>query len=131
MKQHADPRLQFSRHVLYNLSRPEKSLQLLAPLAKSAGGHGRCGEVFASREDPDYRVLLAGIEEAKAHLEKITRFSMPDFRPDAAYVREMKRYGILNEAHHEDDHLDVYATDRRYWESLWHHPPAAAGAGRE
>ena len=32
-----DPRLLTSRHILFNLSRPEKSLMLLAPLAESAG----------------------------------------------------------------------------------------------
>jgi len=37
-----DRRLEFSRHIIYNLSRPEKSLALLAPLARSAGGYGQC-----------------------------------------------------------------------------------------
>ena len=39
----SDPRTRFSRHILYNLTRPEKSLLLLAPLAKEAGGYGVCG----------------------------------------------------------------------------------------
>ncbi len=122
MKQFADPRLQFSRHILYNLSRPEQSLQLLAPLAKSAGGHAFCGDVFTGRDDPDYRALLAGVEETKVYLESITRFTMPNFRPEPEYVREMKRYGILPENHRDGAPLDVYDTDRRYWESFWHHP---------
>jgi hypothetical protein len=124
MKQHADPRLQFSRHILYNLSRPEKSLQLLAPLAKAAGGHALCGDVFGSVDDPDYRRLLAGVEEAKSHLESITRFTMPHFRPDPEYIREMKNYGVLAENQPDGKPIDVYDTDRRYWESLWHRPPA-------
>jgi hypothetical protein len=37
-----DPRLLTSRHIVFNLSRPEKSLMLLAPLAKEAGGWGLC-----------------------------------------------------------------------------------------
>ena len=37
-----DPRLLTSRHIVFNLSRPEKSLMLLAPLAKEAGGWGSC-----------------------------------------------------------------------------------------
>ena len=37
-----DPRLLTSRHIVFNLSRPEKSLILLAPLAESAGGWGLC-----------------------------------------------------------------------------------------
>ena len=119
MKQYADPRLQFSRHILYNFSRPEKSLQLLAPLATAAGGHGLCGDIFTSTRDADYQALLAGIQEAKAHLESITRFNMPRFRPEPEYVREMQRYGILPPDHRVDDPIDVYDTDRRYWQSLW------------
>ena len=37
-----DPRLLTSRHIVFNLSRPEKSLLLLAPLAKAAGGWELC-----------------------------------------------------------------------------------------
>ncbi len=37
-----DHREWLSRHLVYNLSRPEKSLLLLAPLSKSAGGYGFC-----------------------------------------------------------------------------------------
>ncbi|MBI4661720.1 MAG: hypothetical protein HY735_23095 [Verrucomicrobia bacterium] len=122
MKQYADPRLQFSRHVLYDLSRPEKSLQLLAPLAKAAGGFGICGDIFTYTEDADYRKLLAGIQEAQAHLESITRFNMPNFRPEPEYIREMKRYGVLPDTHRTDDPIDVYETDRRYWQSLWPKP---------
>ena len=46
---------------------------------------------------------------------------MPNFRPEPEYVREMKRYGILPEERQDGDPLDVYDTDRRYWESFW--PP--------
>ena len=132
MKPYADARLQFSRHILYNLSRPDHSLQLRAPLAKSAGGYALCGDVFAGPDDPDYRLLLSGIQEAKAHLESITRFTMPGFRPEPEYVREMKRYGILPEAHQEGDPINVYETDRRYWESFWHQPTSKhPGVARE
>jgi len=120
MKKYADPRMQFSEHILYNLSRPEKSLQLLAPLARSAGGYGICGEIFASTADADYQELLAGIREAKAHLEAITRFNMPRFCPEPEYVREMKRYGVLPDSYQLSDPIDVYDTDRRYWQSMWH-----------
>ncbi len=37
-----DPRLRRSRHLVFNLSRPEKSLVLLAPLARAAGGYEIC-----------------------------------------------------------------------------------------
>lgn len=128
MRQHADPRLQFSRHILYNLSRPEKSLQVLAPLARAAGGYAICGDVFASTNDPDFQRLVAGVAEAGAHLQRITRFTMLHFRPEPEYVREMKSYGILPEHYHDGDPIDVYETDRRYWESFWHRPATVAPA---
>ena len=74
------------------------------------------------QRDPDYRRLLAGIQEAKAHLEAITRFNMPQYRPEPEYIREMKRYGILPQSHQANDPIDVYDTDRRYWQSLWPQP---------
>jgi len=114
-----DPRLRLSRHLAFNLSRPEKSLMLLAPLAPEAGGYGVCkakNGTSATGEPP----VFANTEE---HLEKIGRFDMPGFRPPAPYVREMKRYGVLPPDLPEDTALDVYGTDRTYWRSLWYHPP--------
>jgi hypothetical protein len=126
MQAYADPRLQFSRHILYNLSRPEKSLLLLSPLAREAGGYGICGAVFTDVRDPDFEMLLAAIEAVKARLDEITRFNMPNFKPAPEYVREMQRYGILSAGTHEDEVLDVYETDRRYWQSLWHRVPVTS-----
>jgi len=122
MTEYADPRIQFSRHILYNLSRPEKSLLLMAPLAKDAGGYGICGSVFKSSDDADLRTLLTAIDDAKAYLEKITRFNMPDFQPAPEYVREMQRFGILPSDYRRGDPIDVYETDRQYWQSMWHRP---------
>lgn len=125
MKAYADPRLQFSRHILYNLSRPEKSLLLLAPLAHHAGGYGFCGDVFSGADDIDFKQLLAAIREVRLYLEQITRFNMPRFRPAPEYVREMQRYGIVSPAYRETGSLDVYEADRNYWRSLWHQPSNA------
>ena len=47
-----DPRLLTSRHIVFNLSRPEKSLMLLAPLAKDAGGWGLCRKVGSTGDPP-------------------------------------------------------------------------------
>lgn len=126
-----DPRTRFSRHILYNLTRPEKSLLLLAPLARQAGGYGTCAkketgpagqDVFAGTRDPDYQTLLESIRETQMALAAMKRFDMPGFRPGAEYVREMKRYGILPAALGPESPIDAYATDRAYWESLWHRP---------
>lgn len=115
-----DPRRRFSRHLLYNLTRPEKSPILLAPLAMSAGGRSRCcpGPVFAGKSDPDYQKILAAIVDAKKRLDEIKRFDMPGFQPREEWVREMKRYGVLPPD--AQGPFDAYAVERRYWESLWH-----------
>jgi hypothetical protein len=137
-----DPRLLTSRHIVFNLSRPEKSLLLLAPLAQSAGGWGLCKAkgleattegslprggapepfaVFKDTSDREYQKLLAMIVAGKAFLERdSTRFDMADFRPRADWVREMKRYGILPASHEPSERLDVYAVEQNYWKSLWY-----------
>lgn len=116
-----DTRRRWTRHLLYNLSRPELSLLLQAPLAKSAGGSESCGSpVFAGTDDPDYQIVLRAIQETRRKLEQIKRFDMPGFRPRQEYIREMQRHGILPADITRDTPIDVYATDRAYWESLWH-----------
>jgi len=127
------------RHLVYNLTHPEKSLILLAPLSSEAGGYGLCRHrgkpdesvtVFADTNDPDYQKILALCSAGKKHLEHIKRFDMPDFRPLPSYVREMKRYGILPKDLAADADIDVYVTDRAYWQSLWYKPDAYIGSCR-
>jgi hypothetical protein len=122
------------RHLVFNLTRPEKSLILLAPLSSKAGGYGLCrpkgkaGEPnepttpFADTNDADYQKILALCIAGKKHLDKIKRFDMPDFRPRRSYVREMKRYGILSRDLPEDAKIDIYVTEQAYWRSLWYKP---------
>ena len=132
--QRNNPVFRFNRHLLYNLSRPEQSLQLLAPLSDEAGGFATCRDaqgqpttVFATTDDPDYRALLAAIRDARRHLDEIKRFDMPGFQPRAEYVRELTRYGILPAGHRPDTPVDVYALDQAYWESMWYRPPSGLG----
>jgi Hydrazine synthase alpha subunit middle domain len=126
-----DPRLNTSRHIVFNLSRPEDSLLLLAPLAESAGGWGLCRDpksrtpalVFSKTSDPDYQALLAMCAQGKQQLDQIKRFDMPGFTPRVDWVREMKRYGVLElNSAAAGQPMDVYALERRYWESLWYQP---------
>ena len=126
-----DPRLLTSRHIVFNLSRPEKSLILLAPLAESAGGWGLCRDprtrepvkVLADKADPGYQALLALCAAGRDALAQGTRrFDMSGFLPRADWLREMKRYGILPADTTASAPLDCYAVERRYWESLWHTP---------
>jgi hypothetical protein len=123
-----------SRHIVYNLTRPEKSLMLLGPLAQAAGGYGTCQAkaqvgptaqappVFGDTNDPDYQKILTMISDAKKWLDDVKRFDMPGFRPNADYVREMKKYGVLPMNIGPNDPIDPYATDQAYWRSLWYQP---------
>ena len=114
----ADPALSLS-----NLSRPEKSYLLLAPLSKEAGGYGLCGEtVFSDTTDPDYRAILLSIESAKNELARIKRFDMPGYRPNEHYFRELKHFGIIPPEQSIEDPIDVYAADQAFWRSKWHRP---------
>jgi len=104
---------------LSNLTRPEKSYLLLAPLAKKAGGLGLCKEmVFENTEDPLYQQILASVRDAHNRLEEGKRFDMPGFRPNEHYLREMQRFGFLPKDLGPDDPVDCYAVDRAYWDSF-------------
>jgi hypothetical protein len=79
----------FSAHVLLNVSRPDYSPMLLGPLAKSAGGWGTCEHQFSSKDDPQYRALLAAMQNGKRQMDQVARFGTPAFKPNRQYVREM------------------------------------------
>jgi len=107
-----------------NLTRPEKSILLRAPLARDAGGLGLCeGDVFKDTSDPDYQTIRDAITAAARELSTHKRFDMPDFRPNEHYIREMQRFGALPRNLAESDAIDAYATDRTYWNSFSYEPP--------
>ena len=120
---------QYERYIkrvdYYNLSRPEKSKILRAPLAKDQGGLEKCVEttpdgtkraVFASTDDPDYQTVLAGVRRGREYiLNESNRWTMKPFVANPAYIREMKRYGVLPEDFDEKTPIDPYEVDRKYW----------------
>jgi hypothetical protein len=132
-----DPRLRLSRHIVFNLTRPEKSLMLLAPLAEEAGGYGLCQSkggnrpVFVDPHDPDYQKILAMCRAGQRRLEEIKRFDMPGFRPPAPYLREMARYGVLAAVPGLEESVDPYTLDRAYWRSCWFRPRGSGGMSHE
>lgn len=108
---------------LMNLSRPEKSYLLRAPLAKQSGGLALCKEtVFGDTEDPLYRQMLSAIRDAHQRLNRGKRFDVPGFRPNQHYIREMQRFGFLPKELGPEDPIDVYAVDRAYWDSFHYRP---------
>jgi mono/diheme cytochrome c family protein len=108
----------------FNLTRPEKSLFLRAPLAKEAGGLQLCKEaVFQDTSDPLYKGILGAIQDGHNRLMTGKRFDMPGFRPTEHYIREMQRFGFLSKDLGPDDPVDVYAVDKAYWDSFGFTPP--------
>jgi hypothetical protein len=109
--------------VACNLSRPELSRMLVAPLSKQAGGLGMCGDSgFATDRDPLYGAILASIRQAGQELARIKRFDMPGFQPNPHYIREMQRFGALPDRLDPSKPIDPYAADRTYWDSFIYIP---------
>ncbi len=66
-----------------NLTHPEWSRVLTAPLAKAQGGFGFCkskdgSPVFKDRSDPDYQLILAAVQKGHARLMANPRVDMPE-----------------------------------------------------
>jgi hypothetical protein len=84
----------FGPEYRINLTHPEWSQMLTAPLAEAAGGLGLCRDaqgkpIFADTADPDYGALLGALEKGHRMLERNPRVDMlprPDPANPAAYV---------------------------------------------
>jgi hypothetical protein len=106
--------------LLVNLTHPEKSLVLRAPLKNKAGGLEMCktrkgssAVVFADAHDADYQAILEAIVEVRPLVNSL---ELPGFQPHKSYFREMARYGVLPpDFDPETDHCDYYSLDQRYW----------------
>ncbi len=120
-----DPLRYHSMDVLFNVTRPDHSAVLLAPLAKEAGGWGSCPNVFKDKQERDYHIISRALVAWQTAWQKNQVFGSPTFRVNDQYVREMVRFGILPEGTRAED-VDPYETDQRYWE-LFHHMPQSGG----
>ncbi|MCF0234536.1 MAG: hypothetical protein HUK22_06100 [Thermoguttaceae bacterium] len=132
----------FSRHEIFDLSYPELSKVLRAPLSKSAGGLGVCEAksgkpVFENADDEDYKTILAALERGRRYiLEEDNRPEMivpspnngencpQKFTPRWAYLRELIRYGVLPVDADPAASYDPYELDELYWRALHYKPTA-------
>ena len=119
----------FPRHhmtwggTIVNISNPEMSFLLRAPLAKEAGGLGICPRiVFESKEDPLYQETLRSIQRTHQQLLAGKRFDMPGFRPNNDYIREMKKYGFVKKDLRPEELFDYYKAERDYFDSFYYDP---------
>jgi hypothetical protein len=70
------------RRVWTRITEPELNPFLVAPLAKSAGGSEECGKpIFESRDDPDYKAILATFQPLLDRLKDTPRMDMPGATP--------------------------------------------------
>lgn len=116
--------IKFVRHAIYNLTHPEQSALIKAPLSKEAGGYGLCvtkegKPVMESKDDPRYKILLDAVTASKEKLDQLGHFTRPGFIPDPAYTRELKHYGIIDKNQKDNQPYDTYKADSDYWKSLW------------
>ncbi|MCP4377883.1 MAG: hypothetical protein GY794_17110 [bacterium] len=118
-----DPLALYSTHAIVNITRPEFSSVLMAPLARKSGGRGSCPNVFKTKNDPDYKRLLKSLREARTRMNATPRFATPKFKPNRQYIREMKKYGILDRSFDPSkEKIDIFEMDQKYWKSLWYKP---------
>jgi len=139
------PTFRTSRHNIFDLTKPDESLVLMVPLSKEAGGYaeGKTGDpkkmavnlatrpkkyvhavIFESKDDPDCQAILAHLEAARKRLNVIKRFDMPGFQPCYDYLREMKKYGVL-EADFDlrnPPKVDAYELDLKYYDLFYLNP---------
>jgi len=76
------------RRAWVRITEPHWNHFLMAPLAKSAGGNERCGKaVFLTKDDPDYRAILATFEPVEKMLKENPRMDMPGGEPSCNVSR--------------------------------------------
>jgi hypothetical protein len=76
------------RREWVRITEPELNPFLVAPLAKTAGGSQQCGKaIFESRDDADYRAILATFRPNEAMLKLRPRMDMPGAVPSSSVSR--------------------------------------------
>ena len=77
---HADGKV--PRPFWTRITNPQMNSFLLAPLARDAGGSGRCGQpVFRSPADPDYQAILRTFDPVLVQLRELPRMDMVGGKP--------------------------------------------------
>jgi hypothetical protein len=75
--------------------RPENNDFLLAPLARAAGGTEACARaVFATKDDPDYRLLIETFRPIQELLRRVPRADMEGFVPPPCRVPAVPDPGV-------------------------------------
>lgn len=109
--------------TICNISNPESSILVRAPLAKEAGGLGLCSRIeFKDKDDPLYRDIVRRLGETNRQLNEGKRFDMEGFRPNGDYIREMQKYGFVKKDLAPGELFDYYKAEKEYFDS-WYYAP--------
>jgi hypothetical protein len=80
--------------------------------------------VFEDKNDPEYIQLLAILQKGKEQVDQRPRYGTPGFRPNRQYIRELKKYGVLDpDFDPQASSLDIFDADQKYWSTFWYAPP--------
>ncbi len=128
---------EYIQHALYNFTDIEESRVLKIGLAKDAGGFAtnpagtrkverdengvwKHPVVFKDKNEQGYKDLQAYIQAFKNFLDKNPQYDSPDFIPNEAYVREMKRFGIMPADYDPTTRtLDFGKLEKIYFDETW------------
>ncbi len=76
-------------------------------------------EVFASRDDPDYKALEAYLVENLSKHARRKEYWQEGFVPGPFYTYEMKRYGRLEEDWTPLEPIDYFQLEERYYKLFY------------
>jgi hypothetical protein len=80
------PRREWTR-----ITQPHLNSFLMAPLPKQAGGSQKCTtSVFQSKDDADYKAILATFQQIEAQLKQTPRIDMPGGTPSLKVNRDSR-----------------------------------------
>ncbi len=134
----------FDKHSRIDIGKIQRSFLLRAPLSKEAGGLQLCRErparssgkhyeksaesekpmiVFETKDDPGYvelEKMIRGCLDGSASGGRAPdilkpAYWQPGFVPDEAYIREMKRYGVLDPGWEPGTPTDWFELEEKYF----------------
>lgn len=99
-----------------NLTHPEWSQMLTAPLAKEQGGLALCrdkdgGPVFKDKDDPDYKLMLAALQGGAETLDENPRVDMPEQLARVAELRPV----VMAVKYGAGEHPTVFEWRKEGW----------------
>ena len=116
-----NPRNKMSPNAVFNITIPENSPMLIAPLAKRAGGRADPKKpnshpvIFNSKADPDYQAILSAIKRANKYITtKSPRYTSPNFKPTQDYIEAMQSSGVSKDFLESKD-FNIFKCDEQYW----------------